>query len=62
MLNFFITFTVTIFFLRYVCCTHCDYFCAWIDCDFSWANSICKHSCGLLFPARIRLTLILRSM
>jgi len=31
-------------------------FCEWSDCDFSSANSICKHSCFLLFSARISVT------
>jgi len=30
------------------------------DCDFSSANSICKHSCVLLFSPRINLTRFLR--
>ena len=59
--NFFITFRVTIFSsLAYICYTHRGYFWEWSDCDFSPANSICKHSCVLLFSVRIRLTLFLR--
>jgi len=30
------------------------------DCDFSSANSVCKHSCVLLFSAGIGLILFLR--
>jgi len=60
MQNFFITFRVTIFSLvMYICCAHRGDFCEWSDCDFSSGNSICKHSCFLLFSAGIGLTLIL---
>ena len=36
--------------------------CEWSDCNFSSANSICKHSCVLLFSARISLTLHMRML
>ena len=41
-----------------VCCAHCGDFYEWSDCDFSSADSNCKHSCLLLFSARIYLTLL----
>jgi len=40
-------------FLKCICSAHCCDYCEWSDCDFSSANSICKHSCGFLFSARI---------
>jgi len=43
-----------------ICCTHHGNFCEWSDCEFSSANSVCKHSCFLLFSAGISLTLFLR--
>jgi len=49
-----------IFFLSWRSFAHHSDFCKWSDCDFSSANSICKHSDVLLFPARISLTRFLR--
>ena len=46
--------------VTYICYGHRGYFCKWCDCGFSAANSICKHSCVLLFVARIGLTLFLK--
>jgi len=60
MQNIFIAFRVTIFFLFDGCCAHRGDFCEWSDCDFSSANSFCKHSCILLLSARTNLTLLLR--
>ena len=45
--------------MTYICCTHHGDLCEWSGCDFSSANSICKHSCVLSFSARISLTLFL---
>jgi len=60
--NVFITLKVTIVFLlwRRFIVLHRGSFCEWSDCDFSSANSICKHSCVLLFPVWIRVTHFLR--
>jgi len=64
--NFVITLRVTTFFFRDVdriCCVCCALrrnFCEWSDCDFSSANSVCKHSCVLFFSAGISFTLFLR--
>jgi len=41
-------------------CAHRGKFCEWSDCDFSSANSVCKHSCDLLFSAAISLAFFLR--
>ena len=52
---------VTVFsYLMYICCVHRSDFCECSDCNFSLANSICKHSWVILFSNRISLTLFLR--
>jgi len=58
----FITFRVTLFsLLMHICCAHRGDFHEWSDCDFSSsADSICKHSCVLLFSARICFALLPR--
>jgi len=55
----FMTLRVTNFFFRDVdLLSSLRNFCEWSDRDFS--NSVCKHSCVLLFSAGISLTLFLR--
>jgi len=49
-----------IFFRDVDLCAHRSNFCEWSDCDFLAANSVCKHSCVLLFSAAISLTHFLR--
>ena len=63
MQSFFITLRATFVFFRDVdllWSPQYSKFCAWSDCDFSSANSVCKHSCVLLFSAGISLTFFLR--
>ena len=47
-------------FTAYIRYPHSGDFCEGSDCDFSSANSSCKHSCVLLFSARISHTFFLR--
>jgi len=49
-------FTTFRVFVTYIRCTHSGDFCKWSDCDFSPAICVSKHSCVLLFSARISLT------
>jgi len=42
--------------VTYICFANRRDFRQWSDCDFSSANSICKHSCFILSSALISLT------